>query len=466
MIKKKTHGKYMFKAWCKDQGFIGGGRLSHVLMDGGILSVPFERLEDFYRAYVDAVTRGEPIFVVEQKTPTFHFFVDLDYKDREELTVERLEEICATICDRVSAFSPVEALVSVAEPKPCGPLVKHGIHVNWYGFVVDHASAMALHSHIVSALTLLFPTMPWNDIVDTSVYKGSGFRMPWSHKRAKHEACAGAGCAACEKGKVTQGPYRPILLYTGGALTHVHDDEPSVDILRLATVRTQDTNHVVVKGSVREEGSFTAHETKDVFGDQETQDRLEAFIKKNMDGQADMNITKVFIHDKIRLVSTHSKYCENIGRDHASNHVWFLIEGDGTIKQKCFCRCETTMGRRNGFCKDFTGREHVLPDKIAGALYPSGTSPKRPKRLPEETTVNPVGLLEAFVNRHMVADGASVSITNLTKKKRGEWECHTSYECQGCHVRDVPFIIRGTIVQKCRCKTRAHVLTDKIIKVL
>lgn len=125
------------------------------------------------------------------------------------------------------------------------------------------------------------------------------------------------------------------------------------------------------------------------------------------------------------------------------------------------------MGRRAGFCKDFTGREHILPDKITGALYPSGTSPKRPKRALEETTsVNPVDLLEAFVNRHMVADGASVSITNLTKKKKGEWEFGTSYECQGCHVRDVPFIIKGTIKQKCKCKTRAHVLTDKIIKVL
>ena len=459
----------MFKSWCAQQGFCHGKRLSHVLMDGGILSVPFERLDDFYRAYVDAVTREEPVFVVEQKTPTFHFFVDLDYKDTEELTVERLEDLCTTICDRVAAFSPARALVSVAEPKPCGRLIKHGIHVNWYGFVVDHASAMALHSHIVSALTLLFPTLPWNDIVDTSVYKGSGFRMPWSHKRAKHDACAGAGCAACEKGRVTQGPYRPIFMYDG-ALTCIHDDEPSLETLRLATVRTEETNHVVVKGSVREEGSFTVQETKDVFRDQETQDRLEAFIRKHMDGQAAASVTKVFVHDKIHLVSTTSKYCENIGRDHASNHVWFLVEGDGTISQKCFCRCETTKGRRSGFCKDFTGRKHVLSDTIVKVMYPSGSSPPRKRpTAPARPEGNPVDVLEAFVNRHMVAEGTSVSITSLTKKSGNEYRLDTTYACQECHTEQVPFVIKkkpGRIQQKCTCKTREHVLTDKSIKVL
>ena len=38
----------MFKQWCREQGFLNNSNVSHVLMDGGVLSVPFDRLNDFY----------------------------------------------------------------------------------------------------------------------------------------------------------------------------------------------------------------------------------------------------------------------------------------------------------------------------------------------------------------------------------------------------------------------------------
>lgn len=465
----------MFKRWCKQEGFCHGGpNLSHVLMDGGVLSVPFDRLNDFYTVYIDAVKSGEKIFVVEQKTERFHFFVDLDYKDTEELSFDRLEEVCRTICDRVAAFTDAHALISVAEPKACGDgdLIKHGIHMNWSGFVVDHGSAMALHSHIVSALTILFPSKNWKDIVDTSVYgggrknaKGSGFRMPWSYKKAKHEACGGAGCAGCVKGKVTQGQYRPVLMYTG-KLEHVYDREPSVDIMHMATLRTEATDHVVVEGSTRnEEGSFSVHETKNVFRDLDVQRDIEAFIQKNMAGQRTSDVTRIYTHDALFLVSTNSKYCENIQRKHASNHVWFLIEGD-TITQKCFCRCETLEGRRRGFCKDFSGRSHVLPDKIYKAMYPDGHRSPVFRTSPRPTEpADPVDLLNGFINKWMVPD---IKVTSL-KKSKLQCTLDTSMVCEGCHKKNVPFVVKkkdGIIKQKCSCHTREHKLSEKIVQVL
>lgn len=471
----------MFKRWCTQEGFCHGGpNLSHVLMDGGVLSVPFDRLHDFYEVYIDAVKNGEKIYVVEQKTERFHFFVDLDYKDTDELSFDRLEEVCRTICDRVAAFTDAHALISVAEPKTCGDLIKHGIHMNWSGFVVDHGSAMALHSHIVSALTILFPSMHWKDIVDTSVYgagrknaKGSGFRMPWSYKRAKHETCGGAGCAGCDKGKVTQGQYRPVLMYTG-KLEHIYDREPSVDIMHMATLRTEATEHAVIEGSTRnEEGSFSVHETKHVYGDLEVQADLEAFIQKHMDGQDTALVSKVFAHDKIFLVSTNSKYCENIQRRHASNHVWFLVEGD-TITQKCFCRCETVKGRRHGFCKDFSGRSHTLPDKIYKAMYPNGhrspvfrTSPPRPTA--PEVPADPVSSLCTFVNKWMVPDGTDLKIKSITHRGKTQCTVYTSMVCGECHKDNVPFVVKkknAVIKQSCLCKTREHTLAEKIVKLL
>ena len=146
----------MFKQWCREQGFSNGSNLSHVLMDGGVLSVPFDRLNDFYEKYVEAYNSGEKIFVVEQKTENYNFFVDLDYKDEDEMTFSEVESVCKVICDKVKKFGGKEALISVAAPKPAGHLIKTGIHINWPGFVVDRSSAIALRQHIINTLNLAY----------------------------------------------------------------------------------------------------------------------------------------------------------------------------------------------------------------------------------------------------------------------------------------------------------------------
>ncbi len=52
----------MFNKWYANNAT----NLSHVLMDGGKLSVPFDRLNDFYEKYIEAISSNEKLFVVEQ----------------------------------------------------------------------------------------------------------------------------------------------------------------------------------------------------------------------------------------------------------------------------------------------------------------------------------------------------------------------------------------------------------------
>lgn len=53
------------------------------------------------------------------------------------------------------------------------------------------------------------------------------------------------------------------------------------------------------------------------------------------------------------LVRTNSSFCMNIAKHHNSNTIYFVVNEMG-ICQKCFCRCETTVGRRFGImCKDY-----------------------------------------------------------------------------------------------------------------
>ena len=93
----------MFKKWCSHNNFNNATNLSHVLLDGGVLSVPFDKLNDFHEKYLDAVKRGEKLFVVEQKTPNYNFFVDIDYKDEKALTIEEIKSMCKIICENVSS---------------------------------------------------------------------------------------------------------------------------------------------------------------------------------------------------------------------------------------------------------------------------------------------------------------------------------------------------------------------------
>lgn len=390
----------MFKQWCVSRGYANSTNLSHVLMDGGVLSIPYDRLTDFYKVYVNSVKNDEKIFVVEQKTEVYNFFVDLDYKDAKALSLERIESIVRVIGEKVNSLGGGDCLISVSKPKPHGELIKSGIHLNWPNFPVDQKNALNLRQHIVSTLTTIYKGTSWEDVVDNSVYgnlekgtKGSGFRMPWSHKKGKHLACAGAGCTACDNsGKLTEVSYLPVFMYKCEGpfklMEKIDHTEPSVEVLMAATIRTPEgtatrvvqepENSAPPKTKKKaSEGKFTREQTRNEYTNPEALDLLETFIKNNLDGQSSSKITKMFKgKDGAIFISTDSSYCENLGRKHTSNHVWFLINEEKTICQRCFCNCDTMAGRKRGMCKDFTGKKHTLSQSILKLLFPIKKSDK------------------------------------------------------------------------------------------
>jgi len=465
-------------------------------MDGGILSVPFDRLNDFYEKCVEVYTLGEKIFVVEQKTENYNFFIDLDYKDETELTLTQVESICKIICDKVSKFEGAgQALISIAEPKEVSnKLIKTGVHINWEGFTVNRSSAIAIREHVIDTLKLVYGSVNWEDVVDSAVYgssdrktKGSGFRMPFSHKRAKHEKCSGQGCKECNNtGKVIQGEYLPYFIYKGnkGPFTLLETilPHPDVNLLHMATIRSQSTKPNIIEGKTtfqsNEGSSFTQMEIKNEFKNQEVICLLQNFINKHLEGQKTSRITKMFESNNQFLVSTNSFYCENKKCNHNSNHVWFHILGE-TIAQKCFST--TDIMRHYGFCKDFTGKRHQLPPKIVDILYKDGTvkkhvSPNKTffKKKSDNTidhTINTT-LLD-FINKHMVKNDATFNVTSIklnktkSKSKSKDYLVNTTYTCSECNTNNTDFkIIKNRIQQVCKCTTREHFLPEKIVSKL
>ena len=399
-------------------------------MDGGCLNVPGDKLSSFNRAYVDACLRGEKVFVVEQKTPTYNFFCDIDYKDSEPLSIEDIQDICKIICDKVRRYGGERCLVSVAEPKKVdgGARYKTGVHLNWPGLVVDQDNAVALREHILIVLYTAKGGVDWNEVIDSSVYgdpsrgsKGSGFRLPWSHKKAKCGDCGGPGCATCDHtGKVTQGMYLPVFIYTRErGMTVVDDPTPTMELLEMATVRTEDVVSIKVEPPTKaiKEGAFTKIQTKDSIDDIELQATLEMFVQRHMRGQTGAKVTKIFKYKTQYLVSTTSRYCENLGREHGSNHIWFHVSGN-FIAQKCFCRCETIRERNDGFCRDFTGKRYMLTPQLFKMLYPEGVDMCRPVTPPPsvEVSAGETSEFESFIQRYF-AGHETTKVIRVQKNK-------------------------------------------------
>ena len=377
----------MLRTWCRANSFNNARNLSHVLMDGGILSIPCDKLRDFYDVYIQSVKAHEKVFVVEQKTETYNFFMDVDYKDDEALELEQVKNICQIICDKVHTFHGARCLISVGEPKPKDGQIKTGIHLNWPGLVVNQAGAIQLMYHVVHTLEKIYSAKDWTKIIDSSVYgslgtKGSGFRLPWSHKKTTHSECKGVGCSKCDGGKFIEGEYLPVFTCSYGHI-EITTQEITMEKLLASTVRTSETvvteipELVILCQPIRKkfhEGDFTNSETKNEINDMEVLSLLETYIRKSMTGNEDIRVLKIFKFKEIYLLKTTSRYCENIRRNHNSNHVKIIIDNN-LIYQKCFCRCDTTEGRRLGPCKDFTGRKHLLQlnggKRICEILYPN-----------------------------------------------------------------------------------------------
>jgi len=361
----------MFKHWCEQNST--SGRRSHVTLDGGSYSIPPEI--DVLQQYLECIKVREKIYLVEQKTPCFNFFVDLDYKDATELSFEEIQNVCAIVCKKVKSItnSNKECIICVGEPKNVKDQIKTGVHMNWKGLVINKDNALVLRSHIVSELINIRPGYDWDSIVDIAVYKGSGFRLPWSYKKVKHDLCKGKGCNKCfNVGKIDEGFYLPLYSYKNGAFTRL-SPEPSIQLLRKLSIRTQDEQSIDIGGGLV---TYTVGDIptfqKDI-GDPSLKKSLQKFITKNMIHWPNMSIKSVVEMGNVKWVGTYSQYCENVKREHKSHHIWFLIQHNMWITQKCFCRCIRNDGNKS--CKDFSGTVHKLDHSITNML---STSPPPP----------------------------------------------------------------------------------------
>lgn len=266
--------------------------MTHICMNGAP-TLRVTDFESFYRDYINKVKSGIKLYLIETKTPLFRFFVDLDYTSDRALTHDEIIDIVK----RLNAALPGRCVCSLSAPVSKNGSVKTGIHIHWPDCIVTKNKALRLRSKFPEDLV---------PFIDEAVYKGSGLRMLWSYKRDGSK------------------PYVPFFDMSSGEYL---DQQPSVDMLKLFTIKTE---YTLPDEQETEHSSFPV---------------LEDFIQRCIPGYENTKIKK----RSKNVFHTDSKYCARIHREHKSNHVYFVLNGVCLYQM-----CHDTE------CKNFKGRRYRL----------------------------------------------------------------------------------------------------------
>jgi len=406
---------------------------------------------NFLKCYAHARLLGLRQFFVETRTPVFRFYMDLDFKQPAPLAPRNMEVAAFVICRTIRRFWPQRAegdpffrcIVSTttyknekghSEGAPSGqppalPKIKSGVHLIWPDILLTDTMALNMRETVIADLQDTFgprsePTMnSWSDVVDLSVYKGSGLRMIGSCKTEPCGLCrrkgvddAGAPCTACGGNRTVDSgrPYMPLLVLDGSGRRDKAAEEAYrksfykvvLDTkIRTALSEAPDTGFCIPEGAPlyadgllkrgRGEGgggsngsmasasasagasASSACKTKLDAASSEVS-MVQTFLRSFMGGgkpYAQIVVHNVLSNGKrskyiVNVLGFNATFCQNVGRCHRSNRVFFEIVPEGCV-QRCYDPSETIEGdMRYGLCRDYRSALVRLPPAIVAALFP------------------------------------------------------------------------------------------------
>lgn len=235
-----------------------GKEQTHIAMDGGKFNIPFapadakfplDTEETFLKLYSLVYLEGHKMWFIEQRTPIFRLFMDLDFKQPEALSAFKIEAVTLVVSRSVRLFWPdapetafrvvccttshktetcagctctcVKGVHKVPDAtcdlchgtgctgksarsgKACdkcngiNPVKKKtGVHLIWPELFVNTDMCLDMRETVIADLISVFgqraaPFNSWRDVVDAAVYNKSGLRMLGSRKTDKCTACNG-----------------------------------------------------------------------------------------------------------------------------------------------------------------------------------------------------------------------------------------------------------------------------------
>jgi hypothetical protein len=369
--------------WCRKRKYFGrsgGGEVSHLLLDKGVLCVPESSNDDFIHEYSRGVLMGgRPSCIVEYKPRVFRMFYDLDIvtKDIKMAKMmssgdfsENVKNIMHVICiATVFLFDVTRSSATICisnVPKKKGDEIKVGIHITFDNIFVTSPTALHIREKVLELLRVEENPFanPWEQIVDSAVFKGSGMRLPWA---AKHDDLRRV--------------YIPRVEYlldseeSGIIETQLVPDEI---IKSLSSVK-----EVISKTCLRARGVLTKLRNPEIdiecssptnsgnFSHASLKEYSSAIgeIERLIPPQYEGKVTGVIKAEHVYMFRHSSQYCENVGRNHKSSNTYFLVSKSG-MRQCCYSRKEEDVGQKYCRCSDFRGGYIKLPAALTEELFP------------------------------------------------------------------------------------------------
>lgn len=368
--------------WCRSRGYwlarASTDRPTHLLLDGGRLRVPDESHGDFVNAYAAALVRypARRPCVVELRTPVFKMFADVDVRFESEEGARAPTALVEAFRAMTRCCAADRALVCASnEPKhEEDGSWKRGFHVVWPEVRVGAKTALALRAAMLDALRDLDPRTlgvrgGWDTILDASVYTSNGLRMPWS-----------------AKGRGEERYYRLEYELTDDA---VHPRAPrTVSELRAAL-------HLL---SIRTFGLPATHRSGD--DDDDDGETGTTAVRRGATSQyadvlprvadclpiqfAGQQFSGLVATDNCFMLRSTARYCFNLGRAHRTNNVYFMLTRKG-VCQRCYCRCDTSEGRKYGLCKDFSSPYWAVPPEVLKSFFGDSVAADDPSSQPPQS---------------------------------------------------------------------------------
>ena len=194
---------------CAVDSHAGSKNSTHYSLNGGKYMISMENgdNEKFLQHYSSALFLKEPTYLIERRTPTFKWHVDLDITEEkgvqptdiynqylpciQQLLRDFYKDAPETTFTCLLLSSPFKKVDVVHEKtRESVSCTKSGFHLHWPNLVVNAQTALMLRDNIVARLQKekchrdrAWPKNPLDDVVDKQIYLSNGLRMVGSDKR-------------------------------------------------------------------------------------------------------------------------------------------------------------------------------------------------------------------------------------------------------------------------------------------
>lgn len=313
------------------------GKLTHVSLDGGRISV-LTNFNDFFNKYLEGLTRGDTYHLCERPSKVVKMYCDLDFVDDKEITIEEIVEITKKLYDIISEYFGDDYFITIckADSKVLDSgKIKSGYHLIWGELYVDHPKSIR---------DLFVSKVGFKEAFDEQVYS-SGLRMIYSYKT-----------------KGEKRPYIPIQTYPENS----YDINNKFLALKYTTIRNYNNEQALE--SIIDIPKLVPKIVKLTYS--EIDPVIENFVRNQTIPQWNVPIIKIIkLTDTSIAIKTTSKYCINVGREHNSSGIYFVLNTKGLV-QRCYSKKDTMEDRKFCKCCNFKSDIFPLPKNIIRKIFP------------------------------------------------------------------------------------------------